>query len=201
MRVEDDLREPKGGADSWAANRRHQRALARCASLTPRYFALSRPNASIARVPGRSFTRPVSRAVPRAERRGHGRAARRAVRRARGGMADDGVLGRLADHECRFGRLPLDSTTPCGCWPQREPRCSRYRPAVTGGAPREGHDETGGNDPDSPSPQSCSSSPASTRDLGGPRPLFLLNESIQHVRYEGQNRELHRQTNCLCGVR
>jgi hypothetical protein len=29
-----------------------------------------------------------------------------------------GVLGRLADHECRHGRLPLDRTPPCGCWPQ-----------------------------------------------------------------------------------
>jgi hypothetical protein len=29
-----------------------------------------------------------------------------------------GVLGRLADHECRHGRLPGDRTAPCGCWPQ-----------------------------------------------------------------------------------
>lgn len=29
-----------------------------------------------------------------------------------------GVLGRLADHECRHGRLPSDRTTPCGCWPE-----------------------------------------------------------------------------------
>jgi hypothetical protein len=29
-----------------------------------------------------------------------------------------GVLGRLADHECRHGRLPFDSTPPCGCWPE-----------------------------------------------------------------------------------
>jgi hypothetical protein len=27
-----------------------------------------------------------------------------------------GVLGRLADHECRHGRLPLDRTPACGCW-------------------------------------------------------------------------------------
>ena len=27
-----------------------------------------------------------------------------------------GVLGRLADHECRHGRLPFDRTPPCGCW-------------------------------------------------------------------------------------
>jgi hypothetical protein len=27
-----------------------------------------------------------------------------------------GVLGRLADHECRHGRLPLDRTPTCGCW-------------------------------------------------------------------------------------
>jgi hypothetical protein len=29
-----------------------------------------------------------------------------------------GVLGRLADHECRHGRLPYDRTPACGCWPQ-----------------------------------------------------------------------------------
>ncbi len=29
-----------------------------------------------------------------------------------------GVLGRLADHECRHGRLPFDRTAACGCWPQ-----------------------------------------------------------------------------------
>jgi hypothetical protein len=27
-----------------------------------------------------------------------------------------GVFGRLADHECRHGRLPGDRTPPCGCW-------------------------------------------------------------------------------------
>jgi hypothetical protein len=29
-----------------------------------------------------------------------------------------GVLGRLADHECRHGRLPCDRTPRCGCWPE-----------------------------------------------------------------------------------
>ena len=29
-----------------------------------------------------------------------------------------GVLGRLADHECRHGPLPFDRTPACGCWPQ-----------------------------------------------------------------------------------
>ena len=29
-----------------------------------------------------------------------------------------GVLGRLADHECRHGRLPCDRTPACGCWPE-----------------------------------------------------------------------------------
>ena len=27
-----------------------------------------------------------------------------------------GVLGRLADHQCRHGRLPFDRTPACGCW-------------------------------------------------------------------------------------
>lgn len=29
-----------------------------------------------------------------------------------------GTLGRLADHECRHGRLPFDHTAACGCWPE-----------------------------------------------------------------------------------
>lgn len=29
-----------------------------------------------------------------------------------------GVLGKLADLECRHGRLPHDRTPACGCWPQ-----------------------------------------------------------------------------------
>jgi len=29
-----------------------------------------------------------------------------------------GPLGRLADNECRHGRLPFDRTPVCGCWPQ-----------------------------------------------------------------------------------
>jgi hypothetical protein len=28
------------------------------------------------------------------------------------------VLGRLADHKCRHGRLPFDRTAACGCWAQ-----------------------------------------------------------------------------------
>jgi hypothetical protein len=27
-----------------------------------------------------------------------------------------GLIGRLADHECRHGRLPFDRTAACGCW-------------------------------------------------------------------------------------
>lgn len=29
---------------------------------------------------------------------------------------EEGLIGRLADHECRHGRLPGDSTPKCGCW-------------------------------------------------------------------------------------
>ena len=29
-----------------------------------------------------------------------------------------GLLGALADNECRHGRLPFDRTAACGCWPQ-----------------------------------------------------------------------------------
>jgi hypothetical protein len=31
---------------------------------------------------------------------------------------ETGLLGRLADHECRHGRLPFDRTPACGCWPE-----------------------------------------------------------------------------------
>jgi hypothetical protein len=27
------------------------------------------------------------------------------------------MLGRLADNECRHGRLPFDRSPACGCWP------------------------------------------------------------------------------------
>lgn len=48
-------------------------------------------------------------------------AARYRAAQARSGGAcpiEAGTLGRLADHECAHGRLPLDATPPCGCWPQ-----------------------------------------------------------------------------------
>jgi hypothetical protein len=41
------------------------------------------------------------------------------------GPIEAGVLGRLADHECRHGRLPFDRTPACGCWPQEGQRFSR----------------------------------------------------------------------------
>ena len=42
----------------------------------------------------------------------------RAAMAACGGRCpiEAGVLGRLADHECRHGRLPFDRTSACGCW-------------------------------------------------------------------------------------
>ena len=40
-------------------------------------------------------------------------------RHAGGGCPiEAGLLGRLADHECRHGRLAYDHTPKCGCWPQ-----------------------------------------------------------------------------------
>ena len=29
-----------------------------------------------------------------------------------------GALAKLADHECRHGRLPFDRSPVCGCWSQ-----------------------------------------------------------------------------------
>src|SRR5947207_12671481 len=41
-----------------------------------------------------------------------------------------GSLGRLADHECRHGRLRFDRTAACGCEPQEAPQSfSLGRPA------------------------------------------------------------------------
>ena len=47
-------------------------------------------------------------------------ASYRAAMAACGGRCpiEAGALARLADHECRHGRLPFDRTTACGCWPQ-----------------------------------------------------------------------------------
>lgn len=33
-----------------------------------------------------------------------------------------GIVGNLADNECAHGRLPTDTTPPCGCWPQEAPQ-------------------------------------------------------------------------------
>lgn len=41
------------------------------------------------------------------------------ARRQCGGSCpiEAGQLGRLADNECKHGRLAGDPTAPCGCWP------------------------------------------------------------------------------------
>ena len=47
-------------------------------------------------------------------------AAYRAAQQLAGGACpiEAGLLGRLVDLECRHGRMPGDSSPPCGCWPQ-----------------------------------------------------------------------------------
>lgn len=47
-------------------------------------------------------------------------AAYRAAMQLTGGACpiEAGVLGYLADHECRHGRYPGDSSPACGCWPE-----------------------------------------------------------------------------------
>ena len=44
----------------------------------------------------------------------------RAAQRLAGGRCpiEAGLICRLADHECRHGRLAFDRTAPCGCWPE-----------------------------------------------------------------------------------
>jgi hypothetical protein len=46
-------------------------------------------------------------------------AAYRAAMAFTGGTCpiEAGVIGYLADHECRHGRLPGDAGPPCSCWP------------------------------------------------------------------------------------
>ena len=39
-----------------------------------------------------------------------------------------GVIGRLADHECRHGRLPFDRTPACGCWAEEGAAVLALRP-------------------------------------------------------------------------
>jgi hypothetical protein len=51
------------------------------------------------------------------------------------GPIEAGVLGRLADHECRHGRFPSDRTPPCGCWREEGAvvvalACPAERPSV-----------------------------------------------------------------------
>ena len=42
----------------------------------------------------------------------------RAAQRLAGGRcpSEAGLMGRLADHECRRGRLACRHSDPCGCW-------------------------------------------------------------------------------------
>ena len=49
-------------------------------------------------------------------------ARHRAAERLAGGRCpiEAGVIGRLADHEYRHGRLAFDRSAPCGCWPEED---------------------------------------------------------------------------------
>ena len=42
-------------------------------------------------------------------------------------LIEAALLGRLANHECRHGRLPFDRTPSCGHWDRRVWSCSRWR--------------------------------------------------------------------------
>jgi hypothetical protein len=46
-----------------------------------------------------------------------------------------GLIGRLADHECRHGRFAFDRTAPCGCWPG-EGAAARPLPKLSGRSKR-----------------------------------------------------------------
>jgi hypothetical protein len=58
-----------------------------------------------------------------------------AAQRLAGGRCpiEAGLIGRLADHECRHGRIALDRTAPCGCWPE-EAAVVRALPAAGAGS-------------------------------------------------------------------
>jgi hypothetical protein len=48
-----------------------------------------------------------------------------------------GVIGRLADLECRHARLPFDRTAACGCWPEEGAAVlALARPRATASASR-----------------------------------------------------------------
>ena len=62
----------------------------------------------------------------------------RAAERLAGGRdpIEAGLLGRLADHECRHGRLPFDTSPPCGCWAEEGAAVRPIAPALPASAPR-----------------------------------------------------------------
>jgi hypothetical protein len=63
----------------------------------------------------------------------------RAAARQAGGACpiEAGVICRLADHECRHGRLPGDRTPSCGCWPQEGAAVIPLRTARARRAPKQ----------------------------------------------------------------
>lgn len=63
-------------------------------------------------------------------------------------LLEAGVVGKLADNECKHDRLPGDTTPPCGCWPQ-EP-APTPAPAVTKEDAMELATANGGKDSEAP---------------------------------------------------
>jgi hypothetical protein len=61
----------------------------------------------------------------------------RAAERLAGGRCpiEAGLICRLADHECRHGRLAFDRTAPCGCW-HEEGAVVRPLPEASGSSTR-----------------------------------------------------------------
>ena len=87
------------------------------------------------------------------------------------------VQGRLADHECRHGRLPYDRTPACGCWPQEGAAVMILpAPRVAGTSSREGR--VGHMPPGSVLFHTRVGGRGTLRAVG----LFLPPWSIQHVR-------------------
>ena len=55
---------------------------------------------------------------------------RQGMAAAGGCPIEAGTMLRLADNECRHGRLPLDRSAPCGCWVDIEGAQVVQMPAV-----------------------------------------------------------------------
>ena len=118
---------------------------------------------------------PVHRPVPRGQRHAGG-----------GCPIEAGLLGRLADHECRHGRLAHDHTPKCGCC-RRTASSSRYqhrhptRPSAAGAPSR----VRSSNMSDTTAARSATPAEGPDEQLIRPKRWRLLPASLQRATLPG----------------